>query len=449
MSGLRGEGARGLCLASLVCILARQGGTDATDLSQNVVCPADSEGGPMPTADCTCLEGYDGTIAHEPSQTPYYTGYCVAAVCAEFVGDHLSASGGFPAGSSRYADPRVVVSGCSMGGAQTAATCELQCAAGFYQKPCQDYDMVPGTASDPLPFSCSNFTNATNLTAVCDSRPSGLGFAVRDVCPFTCSECLGTCLAEPGAPTATYRGQFVECVPCTPGRFAEAGTVGQCARCPTETYQRLPGQGSCEFCEPTNGDRGCDGCDAGFSPSMADGLECAACPVDQFKSATGPLSCEVCPENSGTGTCTGSTVCQCKPGYSGTIARRTDRCVQEDVDCVGAWSACKQNCRRTYMVTTPVVANGNDCKQQHLDSEACSPDSEDSSNLCVSDGGESSALPLCDPIVVEMEVITYAYKVRVEYVYRNIGCDGVPASGLEVDACGVCGGCATKEMTCR
>ena len=54
------------------------------------------------------------------------------------------------------------------------------------------------------------------------------------------------------------------------------------------------------------------------------------------------------------------------------------------------------------------------------------------------------ALPRVERIV---EVIKY--KTRVETVYVNMGCDGVPNSGLRLDACNVCGGSGQSCMPGR
>lgn len=50
---------------------------------------------------------------------------------------------------------------------------------------------------------------------------------------------------------------------------------------------------------------------------------------------------------------------------------------------------------------------------------------------------------------VERIVEVVKYKTRVETVYVNMGCDGVPNSGLRLDACNVCGGSGQSCMPGR
>jgi hypothetical protein len=49
---------------------------------------------------------------------------------------------------------------------------------------------------------------------------------------------------------------------------------------------------------------------------------------------------------------------------------------------------------------------------------------------------------------VEKEVAVTAWKVSVEYVSFDIGCDGVPASGKVNDDCGICGGDNSACLDC-
>jgi hypothetical protein len=54
----------------------------------------------------------------------------------------------------------------------------------------------------------------------------------------------------------------------------------------------------------------------------------------------------------------------------------------------------------------------------------------------------------CSPLIIEKEVTVIEYKLRIQYVYPNLGCDGVPSSGAVPDSCGVCGGSGTTCMDC-
>ena len=59
--------------------------------------------------------------------------------------------------------------------------------------------------------------------------------------------------------------------------------------------------------------------------------------------------------------------------------------------------------------------------------------------------GNLRSTTICGPKVVEV----IKYKTRVERVFVNMGCDGVPNSGKEYDDCGVCGGLDTSGCSSR
>ena len=176
-------------------------------------------------------------------------------------------------------------------------------------------------------------------------------------------------------------------------------------------------------------------CNPGYFLGSSGG--CKKCVPGQFKAQLGDASqCRECREHSKLG-CAGASSCQCEDGYS----LHRDVCVQDTVDCIGAWHECSPDCFKVYKVSTVAAAGGAECAVKHLEPKLCEPGEGNCPLLSATSG------PQCIPNVqiVSKDVRVEIFTVRVEYIYRDLGCDGVPGSGAKLDACTVCGG---DNQTC-
>ena len=76
------------------------------------------------------------------------------------------------------------------------------------------------------------------------------------------------------------------------------------------------------------------------------------------------------------GAVTGTTqedncACSCPTGYSGATCQVTPPCLS-NCACVGSWSTCDENCKKTYTVSSPKTGNGISCNVDDGTVECCS-----------------------------------------------------------------------------
>jgi hypothetical protein len=104
---------------------------------------------------------------------------------------------------------------------------------------------------------------------------------------------------------------------------------------------------------------------------------------------------------------------------------------------------------KTFTVGTPSAGDGKPCEAKDLESAPCNP----GEGACPTKNTKAVSEPTIEKcelvtVTVEKEVEVVNWKVMIEYVYSNLGCDGVSGSAAVNDGCGICGGDNSTCLDC-
>jgi hypothetical protein len=237
-----------------------------------------------------------------------------------------------------------------------------------------------------------------------------------------------------------------DCIECVVGKYIDvpgSDEMSDCIDCAAGKYSAVTGSGT-----PSD----CTDCSAGKYMRVAvvdssESSDCIDCPASTFAN-DGATACISCPDGTHSETPGGTSEAACVPQCLDD-QYVNHSCVPRTIACQGEWSACNDRCVSFFLVATPAVSGGLQCRSDEhgwsgavvYDLAAANCVAGERDGLCTANF-HSSSKPESEPQIQIREVVreVVMWKTKMEYVYVNMGCDGVPNSGKAVDDCGVCGG---------